>query len=236
MSSKTTSSQRRQRLAEVRHKQRRQRRIRKITLWVAAAAVVVMAGLYGVWQASSPEPQAQGGSAGGSGRYPYQVGEPGIGKPAPPFSLAATTGKQISLADYQGKNVLIYFQEGLMCEPCWDQIGDLEKNRAALEAAGVEEMISITVDPVDMITRKMRDDGYSTPVLSDPDLTVTKAYDANSYGMMGGSRPGHSFLLVGPDGKIRWRADYGGAPKYTMFLPTTQVIADMRRDMKAAGQ
>jgi len=34
--------------------------------------------------------------------------------------------------------------------------------------------------------------------------------------------------LVGPNGAIRWRADYGGAPKYTMFLPTTSMLADMK--------
>ena len=35
------------------------------------------------------------------------------------------------------------------------------------------------------------------------------------------------FVLVGPDGVIRWRADYGGAPKYTMFLPTDKMLADL---------
>jgi hypothetical protein len=56
-------------------------------------------------------------------------------------------------------------------------------------------------------------------VLSDPGLAVSQQYHANSYGMMGASRDGHTFILVGPDGVIRWRADYGGPPKYTMFLP-----------------
>lgn len=79
----------------------------------------------------------------------------------------------------------------------------------------------------------MRDEGYSTPVLSDPDLAVTKAYDANSYGMMGDSKPGHTFILIGPDGTIRWRADYGGEPKYVMFLPTGQILADLKKDTTA---
>jgi hypothetical protein len=51
--------------------------------------------------------------------------------------------------------------------------------------------------------------------------------DANKYGMMGDMRNGHSFVLVGADGTIRWRADYGGAPDYTMFLPTDKVLADL---------
>ena len=40
-------------------------------------------------------------------------------------------------------------------------------------------------------------------------------------------RDGHSFVLVGPDGHIRWRADYGGAPKYTMFIPTDKMLSDL---------
>ncbi|MDQ2706498.1 MAG: hypothetical protein M3Z25_02170 [Actinomycetota bacterium] len=46
--------------------------------------------------------------------------------------------------------------------------------------------------------------------------------------MMGTSRDGHSFILVGPDGRIQWRADYGGAPNYTMYVPLDQLAADLR--------
>jgi peroxiredoxin Q/BCP len=117
-----------------------------------------------------------------------------------------------------------------MCQPCWDQIRDLEQSQAALRAAGIDEVVSITTDPVDLITRKMADEGLSTPVLSDPTLEVTRAYTTNQYGMMGTSRNGHSFVLVGPDGKIDWRADYGGAPDYTMYLPTEKMLADLARE------
>ena len=68
----------------------------------------------------------------------------------------------------------------------------------------------------------------STPVLSDPDLTVSKAYHASEYGMMGTSRDEHTFILGKPDGSIGWRADYGGAPKYTMFVPIAGLLADLK--------
>jgi hypothetical protein len=53
--------------------------------------------------------------------------------------------------------------------------------------------------------------------------------------MMGRSRDGHSFILVGPDGKIRWRADYGGAPDYTMFLPAANLVGQIRDGLATAG-
>jgi peroxiredoxin Q/BCP len=72
------------------------------------------------------------------------------------------------------------------------------------------------------------DEGLTIPVLSDPNLSVSKAYTANLYGMMGPGCDGHSFLVVGPDGRIEWRADYGGAPNYTMYLPVPNLLADIQ--------
>jgi len=192
-------------------------------------AVVALGGLYLLYNSSADGGDAAG-PAGASG-YPHVAGEPAAGS-APEFTLPSSTGGEISLSDYRGQSVLLYFQEGLMCQPCWDQIQDLEQNQAALRAAGIDEVVSITTDPVDLIARKMADEGLSTPVLSDPTLDVTRSYATNQYGMMGTSRNGHSFILVGPDGEIDWRADYGGPPDHTMYLPTEKMLADLAAERK----
>ena len=186
-------------------------------------AVVVLAAIY-----QSAQNKHNGATA-GSG-YRHAVGKPRAGAVAPPFTLASGTGGQVSLADFRGKSVLLYFQEGLSCQPCWDQIKDLEKHQADLTKAGVDAAVSITTDPANLIGQKVRDEKLSTPVLSDPTLQVSRAYQANQYGMMGDMRDGHSFVLVGPDGIITWRADYGGAPDYTMFLPTDRMLTDLTRE------
>ncbi len=162
-----------------------------------------------------------------SGAAGYDVGDPGPGQQAPEFTLPATTGEQISLTDYRGSTVLLYFQEGLMCQPCWDQMRDLERAADEVRAAGVDQMLAITSDPIDLVTRKVGDDALSTPTLSDPDLAVSRSYQTNLFGMMGDSRNGHSFILVGPDGTIQWRADYGGAPDFTMYVPVDQLLSDL---------
>lgn len=84
-----------------------------------------------------------------------------------------------------------------------------------------------------MIAQKVKDDHLSTPVASDLDLAVSRAYRANSFGMMGDSRDGHTFILVDSAGKIVWRADYGGAPNYTMYVPVSKLLADLA---KATGK
>lgn len=120
-----------------------------------------------------------------------------------------------------------------MCQPCWDQMTSFEESAADLKAAGVDSLVSITTDPIDLIQRKTQDMSLSTLVLSDPDLAVTKAYGTNQFGMMGDRRNGHTFILVGPDGKIQWRADYGGAPNYTMYVPVGKVLSDLKKGATA---
>ena len=193
--------------------------------WVVAAVVAVvlvaMVGLYLTFQ--------HGAGGGGSSKSgDYQVGKPGVGAAAPGFTLPSTTGARVSLSALRGKSVLLYFHEGLGCQPCWDQIRDLDAASGQLKAAGVDQLLTITSGPADLIAQKMADDKLTATALADTDLSVSRTYNANQYGMMGNDRDGHSFILVGPDGRIQWRADYGGAPKYTMYVPLDRLLADLK--------
>jgi peroxiredoxin len=173
----------------------------------------------------------QGGSSAGTGQagqYAFQVGSPGPGATAPEIKLPATDGSTFDLAAMRGKTMLLYFQEGLTCQPCWDQLKDIQSNINQFQALGIDQVVSITTDPLNALQQKVADEGLTLPVLSDPSLAVSSAYTANGYGMMGASRDGHTFIVVGPDGLIKWRADYGGAPKYTMYVPVPNLVADIR--------
>jgi hypothetical protein len=94
--------------------------------WTIISVVIIVVfavvGLALVYQRSQ-QPNATAGPSG----YRHVAGHPGAGAAAPAFTLASSTGGQVSLGDFQGKTVLLYFQEGLSCQPCWDQIHDLEK-------------------------------------------------------------------------------------------------------------
>lgn len=169
-----------------------------------------------------------------AGKFDFRVGKPGSGANAPAIRLASTAGRTFDLASLRGQRVLLFFQEGLMCQPCWNQIRDIESNPEQLRALDVKAVVSITTDPIANLTQKAAYEGLSTPVLSDPDLTVSRAYNTNNYGMMGGNYNGHSFILVGEDGRILWRADYGGAPKYHMYIPVENLLADLRQGLGKA--
>lgn len=166
--------------------------------------------------------------------YPFQVGNPGPSQSAPALALPSTDGSTFDLAKLRGKTVLLYFQEGISCQPCWDQMKDMQTRQHDLRALGIETMVSITTNPLNALTQKVADEGLSIPVLSDTSLAVSRAYHANEYGMMGESSDGHTFIVVGPDGRILWRADYGGAPNYTMYVPMDTLLADLRAGLKKA--
>lgn len=158
----------------------------------------------------------------------YTVGAPGPGVEAPAFSLPSTAGGTVNLSDYRGKSVLLFFHEGIGCQPCWDQIRDLESAQTQLQSAGMDQLLTITSGPVELIAQKMVDDKLTAVALADTQLDVSLTYQTNKYGMMGDSRNGHSFILVGPTGKIEWRADYGGPPNYTMYVPIDQILGQLK--------
>lgn len=213
-------------------------RRKRLALWAGVAAAVV-AGLYALSAVGGPSGSGSGaagagGQASGSG-YRFDVGLPGPGEQAPPIELASTNGTTFDLGAYKGKeNVLLYFQEGLMCQPCWDQIVAIERELPKFKALGVGPIVSISGDPLHLLEQKVADEGIRSRVLADPGYKVSDAYDARSYGMMGGQMAGHSFILVGKDGRIAWRADYGGRPDYTMFVTVDALLVDLRQGLKKA--
>lgn len=178
---------------------------------------------------------AKGGGGRGGGDYAFAVGSPGPGESAPTLKLPATNGRTYDLAARRGKRVLLYFQEGLGCQPCWDQIKDIERKPGTLQALGIDEMVSITGNDLANLRQKTSDERIKTPVLADPGLGMSTRWEANKFGMMGDSANGHSFIVVGPDGRIEHRADYGGAPDYTMYVPVRSLLADLRAGLRAKG-
>ena len=202
-------------------------------VWVLLALPFVVGGLYALTALGKG---GGGGSAShGGGDYPYAVGAPGPGDPAPPLTLPSASGGSFDLASYRGKQqVLLYFQEGLTCQPCWDQLQSIQQDLSKFRALRIGPIVSITTDPIGQIKQKVKDEGIRIPVLGDVGARFSgaNAWGTNKYQMqMMGERNGHTFILVGKDGRIRWRADYGGAPKYTMFVPDGTLLTDLRKGM-----
>lgn len=207
---------------------RRTEAARRLRLQVAVVLGVALVALAAVFLLG------RGGDSsgdGGAGEYAFEVGSPGPGDPAPDFKLTTTDGDQFDLSALRGKQVLLYFQEGIGCQPCWDQLTDIERRFDEFQALGIGEIATITTDPPDLLAQKVADQGLTTPVMTDQSLTVSNEYSTPDYRMGGMSESfnGHSFILVGEDGTIQWRADYGGPTTgNTMYVPVDSLLADIR--------
>lgn len=125
-------------------------------------------------------------------------------RPAPPFNLASTAGDTVSLADFRGAPVVLYFNEGAGCDSCLVQMAEIERYDG-FAAAGIQ-VVPIVMNTRDQIADEMARLGVRTPFLLD-DGTVSEAYGTLGAGMHAGL-PGHGFVLIDAGGVQRWYGNY----------------------------
>jgi peroxiredoxin len=105
------------------------------------------------------------------------------------------------------------------------QIVDLQK-ASNFKALGVA-LVSIGTDPLSDLRPAAQEYGITTPLLSDKDGTMSRAYGVLQWAMPNGE-PGHTFVLVGKDGTVKWIKDYGapqdGGLMYVAVDELTQEI------------
>lgn len=107
------------------------------------------------------------------------------GDPAPAFTLTDQDGSSVSLSDFAGRRVILYFYPAAMTPGCTTQACDFRDNLASLSGAGYV-VLGVSKDSVEKLKAFQEEDGLTFPLLSDPELTVHQAYGAygekNSYG------------------------------------------------------
>ena len=126
------------------------------------------------------------------------------GQAAPAFTLPDQNGTDVSLADYAGKNVILYFYPAAMTPGCTTQACDFRDSLASLQGAGYV-VLGISKDTPAKLKKFEEKEGLTFPLLSDPDLTVHNAYSAfGEKSMYGKTVQGviRSTFVVAPDGKL----------------------------------
>jgi len=132
-----------------------------------------------------------------------------IGDRAPDFSLPDDAGTQVSLADFSGKGLVLYFYPKAFTPGCTTEACDFRDATTSLDRAGYA-IVGVSPDPVAVLARFRREHRLSFPMLSDADHTVAAAYGAwgtkTDYGReyQGIIR---STFVIGADGLIErvWR-------------------------------
>ena len=108
---------------------------------------------------------------------------------------------------------------------------DLDRNYSTFSKMGIV-VVSITTDSASSLGTWAHNNGLTNMmVLPDSSSQVDNLYGTTGAGvgsMHPGMTPGHTFILIGKDGRILWREDYGTS---TMYVPMNQLIAAVRSAM-----
>ncbi|OGR34408.1 MAG: hypothetical protein A2051_00895 [Desulfovibrionales bacterium GWA2_65_9] len=131
-----------------------------------------------------------------------------LDKPAPLFSLSDIAGRVYSNENLKGKNVMLFFNEGLRCYPaCWDQmvsLGDPKFNNDEIAT------FSVVVDKKsdwELAAEKL-DDMKKVNALFDDGTVSTRFGMLNTRSSMHrGTLPGHSYVILDKNGIVRFVLD-----------------------------
>lgn len=127
------------------------------------------------------------------------------GSVPPPFSLEDAGGRRVSLADFRGRDVVLYFYPADDTPGCTKEACAFRDAWEDLAALGVA-VLGVSPDAAD--SHRAFADKYRLPfpLLSDPDRSVMRAYGAYGDKMMYGRRVTgviRSTVWIGPDGQVR---------------------------------
>lgn len=130
---------------------------------------------------------------------------PKIGNKAPAFTLQDQNGDKVSLKDFAGKTVVLYFYPKAMTPGCKVQACGLRDSKKALDKKNVV-VLGISPDPVAKLKKFEDKEGLNFTLLSDEDHKI-----ADKYGVWGMKKfMGREFMglirttfIIGPDGRLQ---------------------------------
>lgn len=153
--------------------------------------------------------------------------EPKVGDVAPDFRLPSTRGKDISLKDFKGKDVILYFYPkddtpGCTAEACSfrDHESDLTKEHAVV--------LGVSTDSLESHDKFRGKHNLNFPLLSDQTADVAKMYGVWKEKNMYGHRKwgvARTTYWIGADGRVK---------KIWKKIDTAKHAEDVLAELRAA--
>jgi thioredoxin-dependent peroxiredoxin len=147
-----------------------------------------------------------------------------VGDKAPAFGLTDADGNKVSLADYRGRKVIVYFYPAASTPGCTKEACDFRDSLGDLNDAGLD-VVGISPDKPEKLAKFRDKEKLTFPLLSDPDREVLTAWGAYGEKMMYGKTVQgviRSTFVVDEKGKIT-EAQYN--------VRATGHVAKLRRDL-----
>ena len=150
------------------------------------------------------------------------------GAVAPAFTLLDADENPVSLSDYAGQKVIVYFYPAASTPGCTTQACNFRDELATLNDAGYA-VLGISPDKPAKLTKFRDDQNLTFPLLSDPEKATLEAFGAFGEKMMYGRKVTgviRSTMIIGADGKIE-EARYN--------VKATGHVAKLLRDLGIAA-
>jgi peroxiredoxin Q/BCP len=147
-----------------------------------------------------------------------------VGQQAPNFSLTDDEGRSVSLSDFRGQKVIVYFYPAAMTPGCTKQACDFTESLDALQSQGYA-VVGISPDKPEKLARFRERDQLTITLLSDPDKTVMQEWGAFGEKMLYGKKV---------TGVIRstFVVDESGTIEHAWYnVRATGHVAKLRRDL-----
>jgi thioredoxin-dependent peroxiredoxin len=150
---------------------------------------------------------------------------PAVGSDAPPFALPSQDGNTVSLGDYRGKWVVLYFYPKDQTPGCTREAHQFQVDQSKYDQRNAV-VLGVSLDSVDSHKKFCAKDGLNFKLLADTDHKVTSAYVSLINLGVAKFASRHTFL-IDPKGKI--------AKVYTSVDPgrhSGEVLAELDRLQK----
>ena len=146
--------------------------------------------------------------------------QPEVGKPAPDFNLTTGDGSQVSLKDFKGKWVVLYFYPKDFTSGCTMEAHNFQRDLSKYQDAGVV-ILGVSVDTAQSHKEFCAKEGLNFKLLADPDAKISTEY-GSVMDYKGQKLAARNTFIINPQGQI--------AKVYTGVKPadhSEQVLKDL---------
>jgi thioredoxin-dependent peroxiredoxin len=126
--------------------------------------------------------------------------QPEVGKPAPDFSLTTGDGSQVSLKDYRGKWIVLYFYPKDFTSGCTMEARNFQRDLAKYEGAGAV-ILGVSVDTAQSHKDFCAKEGLNFKLLADPDAKVSTDY-GSVMDYKGSKLAARNTFIINPKGEV----------------------------------
>lgn len=151
-----------------------------------------------------------------------------LGSVAPDFTLKSSDKSDVSLNDYQGKNVVVLFFPLAFTGVCTAELCSVRDTKEDYESLDAE-VLAISVDSLFTLDKFKQEQGYNFPLLSDWNKDVSASYgalyDEFVLGMRGVSK--RSAFVVDKNGIIRYAEVLENAGDLPNFAAIKEVLKNV---------